>query len=748
MQDIDTWLHDSGHWESFWNKTVRLLDGSLSFKKNSFISLQDYFQVNKLRMNAIDEQFAQFNVPNIKSQKLKWVNIDTNTKAKLKIKDSINAKKYKFKWPQIPQERSDGTNEIDYGQDWRLPLTLKFFNSLNEPHKSYFLTSALYTPEKNLIAPTFETTARGAAEKGPIGSPHMAQNSTMADIVADVEHNPIDRKSERKKKRKKEREKKKNRDKDKDKNKDKDDYKDDLNVPIGAKENAPNSPASGSGSPSPSVKLPQARTSSVLDTAAILEDAPKPLAPPKMDSEPSTEEAQQLQKQLMAEAFKKFQAKKKAQESQRALALANANANPAPSVPPEPEPSAPSAPSAPPEPEPEPEEENKEDDIPIYRDEEIMFPPPAAGDDEYKISAPPNQRAMSRKKLPGMAMVNNPSGGGDVTPPTFGDNGGGDVTPPIPDEPFFITSPSLSTEFDRNDSMNVVAPDSRHGSYINKNGYGSSRKNYNPNRLTSSLNKKRDSASGMGGRRVSKAYHGYQPSWAQNKLATQFSYYNNGGNMFDNMGYSEYTRPYSNSIYADGDSDDEIDDELDYRKQKQQPRKSEKQFSRKYVDANRNQSIMRYQDILDQSKKAVSSIQQQSKRVSELDNIQQSEDDFAPYLLEPDAPIIEQRRGSKYSTQNDFNFAKKNINNNLNNNDQNGYNGYNGGRDRGLSVGSAYSNNGNNYSAAIQRHGSVASSVSSAQSSYSSKKAFGTKRNKKKGSKGNMLKRMFQWGGK
>ena len=150
------------------------------------------------------------------------------------------------------------------------------------------------------------------------------------------------------------------------------------------------------------------------------------------------------------------------------------------------------------------------------------------------------------------------------------------------------------------------------------------------------------------------------------------------------------------------------------------------QFSKKYVDANRNQSIMRYQDILDSTQKAVNDIQ----RVSE--NIQQNEDDFAPHLLELDAPIIEQRRGSKYMKKNDFNFDKK-----RNNNNQNVLNPVN--RERGLS-GAAGGDN--NYSSAIYRKGSIASSVSS---SYSAKKEFGTRKHKKNKSKGNRLKRMFQW---
>ena len=66
------------------------------------------------------------------AQSLKWVSTDINTRAKLKVKDGGN--KLKFK-PSIPQKALSS-------EDWR-------------PHKSYFLTWALYSAQQNLIAPTF-----------------------------------------------------------------------------------------------------------------------------------------------------------------------------------------------------------------------------------------------------------------------------------------------------------------------------------------------------------------------------------------------------------------------------------------------------------------------------------------------------------------------------------------------------------------------------------------------------------------
>eukprot|EP00483_Globobulimina_turgida_P002015 UN02017 len=166
MQDLDTWLASSGHWEIFWNKTIPLLDRSLSFKKNAFNSLTDFYEKNNFRQKLLNDLFNKFNVPNINSEsKHKWINIDTNPKSKLKIKDRNLSKKYKFRWPNIPNNSSG-----EAGEDWRLPLTLKVFDDLSEPNTSYFLTSALLSPQKNLIAPTFEATAQSAYKHGPFAA--------------------------------------------------------------------------------------------------------------------------------------------------------------------------------------------------------------------------------------------------------------------------------------------------------------------------------------------------------------------------------------------------------------------------------------------------------------------------------------------------------------------------------------------------------------------------------------------------
>merc|ERR1712244_64635 len=69
MQDLDTWLLSSGHWESFWSQTIRLLDGSLSFSKHHFLSRSHYFEQSKARQNALDDLFEKFNVEKVRSQK-------------------------------------------------------------------------------------------------------------------------------------------------------------------------------------------------------------------------------------------------------------------------------------------------------------------------------------------------------------------------------------------------------------------------------------------------------------------------------------------------------------------------------------------------------------------------------------------------------------------------------------------------------------------------------------------------------
>ncbi len=182
MDDLDTWLHSSTHWDRFWNKTIPLLGKSLSFKKNIFDSMEDYFNGNNNRINNLNELFSTFNVPNI--NRLKWINIDTNKKSKLKLRDiTFNNKKYKYKYPHIPIYNNN-YNGIYEKEDWRLTLTLKVFDYLTEPNTSYFLTCALFSPEKNLCAPTYEMTAQSAYKYGPFS----AQNNN--DIQLEIEEKP------------------------------------------------------------------------------------------------------------------------------------------------------------------------------------------------------------------------------------------------------------------------------------------------------------------------------------------------------------------------------------------------------------------------------------------------------------------------------------------------------------------------------------------------------------------------------
>eukprot|EP01083_Nonionella_stella_P177317 622866_1 len=165
MQDLDTWMLSSGHWETFWSKTVRMLDGPLSFKKHTFKTEKDYFASKYVRKKALNDLFNQYNVDNVyKSQNLKWFNIETNPKTKLKIKE--NKRKFKYKWPNIPKQND---RIEDDKKDWRSPLTLKVFNEMNELNKSYFLSAALYSPQRNLITPTFLSTAQSVARNGPYG---------------------------------------------------------------------------------------------------------------------------------------------------------------------------------------------------------------------------------------------------------------------------------------------------------------------------------------------------------------------------------------------------------------------------------------------------------------------------------------------------------------------------------------------------------------------------------------------------
>jgi len=174
--------------------------------------------------------------------------------------------------------------------------------------------------------------------------------------------------------------------------------------------------------------------------------------------------------------------------------------------------------------------------------------------------------------------------------------------------------------------------------------------------------------------------------------------------------------------------DEDIDAELDFRKTKAQKTNNHNQsanqntFSRRYVDVNRNQSIMRYQDILDQSKKAVNTINkrvslQLKDQVSEQQQtpaIQEATDDFVPTLLGPDAPIME-KRTSKYMKR----YQQQQQ-------QQSGVNEPQVGRDR---------------------QGSYNSSVVPARkgSSVSSKREFGAKEEGKK-SKPGVLRKIWAWG--
>merc|ERR1712087_55191 len=100
------------------------------------------------------------------------------------------------------------------------------------------------------------------------------------------------------------------------------------------------------------------------------------------------------------------------------------------------------------------------------------------------------------------------------------------------------------------------------------------------------------------------------------------------------------------------DSDDDIDDELDFET-KTVVSSPKKKFSQKYIGKNRNQSIMRYQDILDQSTKAVKNIEDSPNYQQRVSGV--GKDEFAPKLLDlnvDESSFMIERRGSKYS-QND-----------------------------------------------------------------------------------------------
>merc|ERR1712232_816814 len=101
-----------------------------------------------------------------------------------------------------------------------------------------------------------------------------------------------------------------------------------------------------------------------------------------------------------------------------------------------------------------------------------------------------------------------------------------------------------------------------------------------------------------------------------------------GTSFFDQMDATigSYTVAHANNM----DSDDDLDDELDFEAQKKRNSSAvsspKKKFNEKYVEKNRNQSIMRYEDIFRQSTKAVQDI-------SDSPNVA-SMDEFSPQLLD------------------------------------------------------------------------------------------------------------------
>jgi len=148
----------------------------------------------------------------------------------------------------------------------------------------------------------------------------------------------------------------------------------------------------------------------------------------------------------------------------------------------------------------------------------------------------------------------------------------------------------------------------------------------------------------------SSGYHRYQPSWVDaDRVAVPYHrntaniYFPGGDALAD--GYGAVPSMGDPSSYSIGrDSDDDIDDDLDYRRrgvEQQQPPSA--QFSRRYIDLNRNQSIMRLQDIVDGAKSA-----EQDLVGANQESINQFAE-FVPKLLEPDSPIFERPRSSKYS---------------------------------------------------------------------------------------------------
>merc|ERR1712176_1452729 len=226
--------------------------------------------------------------------------------------------------------------------------------------------------------------------------------------------------------------------------------------------------ASPSPSPSPRVKLPQTKIEPVAEIAAILDDHKAAISAPSAPSVPSA--PPMIDDDEDKEIQQKLMKEAFAKFSQKKQYEATSNI-------------------------PQKEEFKDDEDVMIYNDDEVIY---RNDDDEYKISGPPNQRD-GNNGMDTIKIIRNvvDDGDGDVTPPMLGDDdGGGDVTPPITDnygDNYFIASPSPFVTMKEDDGLNII------------NGHHNNNK-----------------------RRVSKAYHGYQPSWAKsNKLHNQFSYYNN-----------------------------------------------------------------------------------------------------------------------------------------------------------------------------------------------------------------------------
>merc|ERR1719203_1109442 len=119
--------------------------------------MTQYFECSQSRQRDLNEMFEKFNVSNGQ-----WVNIETDIEAKGRIKE--HHKRHKFKWPNLPKQ-SNNASDV---QDWRLPLALSVLKTLDEPFKSYFLTTTLCSPSRNMMAPALEAAAQRAAGQGSV----------------------------------------------------------------------------------------------------------------------------------------------------------------------------------------------------------------------------------------------------------------------------------------------------------------------------------------------------------------------------------------------------------------------------------------------------------------------------------------------------------------------------------------------------------------------------------------------------